>query len=57
MKIFVAKLGFKTTSDDLRALFERFGTVESAKVIMDKDTNRYKFYFFVVFDKDMYCFF
>lgn len=53
MKIFVAKLGFKTTSDDLRALFERFGTVESAKVIMDKDTNRSKCYGFVEMPNDM----
>ena len=47
MKIFVAKLGFKTTTDDLRQLFERFGTVDSCRVIMDRDTGRSKCYGFV----------
>ncbi len=47
MKIFVAKLGFYTKADDLLALFSKFGKVESAKVIMDRDTNRSKCYGFV----------
>ena len=47
MKIFVAKLAFKTTSEDLRALFEQYGTVESCKVIMDHETGRSKCYGFV----------
>jgi len=52
MKIFVAKLAFKTTSDDLRALFEQFGTVESCKVIMDHETGRSKCYGFVEMPND-----
>jgi RNA-binding proteins (RRM domain) len=52
MKIFVAKLGFKTTTEDLVALFEQFGIVESARVIMDKDTNRSKCYGFVEMPND-----
>ena len=47
MKIFVAKLAFKTTSDDLKTLFEQFGEVESCKVIMDHETGRSKCYGFV----------
>jgi RNA recognition motif-containing protein len=47
MKIFVAKLASKTTTDDLRALYEQFGTVESCKVIMDRETGRSKGYGFV----------
>lgn len=47
MKIFVAKLGFNTKAEDLVALFSKFGKVESAKVIMDRDTNRSKCYGFV----------
>lgn len=47
MKIFVAKLGFNTKAEDLVALFSKFGQVESAKVIMDRDTNRSKCYGFV----------
>ena len=52
MKIFVAKLAFKTTAEDLRALFEQFGTVESCKVIMDLETGRSKCYGFVKMPKD-----
>ena len=47
MKIFVAKLAFSTTTEDLRALFEQYGQVESCKVIMDHETGRSKCYGFV----------
>lgn len=47
MKIFVASLGFYTKSEDLVALFSKFGKVEHAKVIMDRETNRSKCYGFV----------
>ena len=52
MKIFVAKLGFYTKADDLVALFSKFGKVDSAKVIMDRDTNRSKCYGFVEMPND-----
>ena len=52
MKIFVAKLGFYTKAEDLIALFSKFGKVESAKVIMDRDTNRSKCYGFVEMPND-----
>ena len=52
MKIFVAKLAFKTTAEDLRALFEQFGEVESCKVIMDHETGRSKCYGFVEMPND-----
>ena len=45
--IFVAKLNFATSSDDLRATFEQFGTVSSAKVIMDHVTGKSRGYGFV----------
>ena len=47
MKIFIAKLSTKTTVDDVKRLFERFGTVSSCKVIMDHETKRSKCYGFV----------
>jgi cold-inducible RNA-binding protein len=47
MNIFVAKLDFQTTSEDLQSLFEQFGEVESAKVIMDKETGRSRGFAFV----------
>ncbi len=52
MNIFVAKLNFKTTSEDIQALFEQFGTVSSAKVIIDKLTNRSKGFGFVEMPDD-----
>jgi len=52
MKIFVAKLAFKTTAEDLRALYEQFGEVESCKVIMDHETGRSKCYGFVEMPND-----
>ena len=47
MKIFIAKLSPRTTVDDVKRLFERFGTVSSCKVIMDHETNRSKCYGFI----------
>ena len=38
------------TEDDLRELFERHGTVESVKVITDRDTGRAKGFGFVEMD-------
>ncbi len=56
MKIFIAKLSSRTTADDVKRLFERFGTVSSCKVIMDHETNRSKCYGFVEMphDKEAY---
>lgn len=48
MNIFVAKLPFSVTSDELKDLFETYGAVVSAKVIVDKNNNnRSKGYGFV----------
>ena len=52
MNIFVAKLNFQTQEDDLRELFEEFGTVDSVKIIMDRDTGRSKGYGFVEMPDD-----
>jgi RNA recognition motif-containing protein len=46
-KLFVGKLSFDTTNDSLQALFAQYGTVASAQVIMDRDTNRSKGFGFV----------
>ncbi len=47
MNIFVAKLSPRMTDDTLESLFSKFGDVESAKVIMDRETGRSKCYGFV----------
>ncbi len=52
MNIFVAKLDFNTQSDDLNDAFTRYGTVTSAKVIMDKMTGRSKGFGFVEMAND-----
>ena len=52
MKIFIAKLPPRTTVDDVRHLFERFGTVSSCKVIMDHETKRSKCYGFIEMPND-----
>lgn len=47
MNIFVAKLSFNTDDDSLREAFEAYGSVDSAKVIMDNYTGRSKGFGFV----------
>ena len=39
-KLYVGNLSYDTTDSDLRELFEEHGTVESAQVIMDRDSGR-----------------
>ena len=52
MNIFVAKLNYDTSEDTLRDVFEVFGEVDSAKVIMDRDTGRSKGFGFVEMEND-----
>jgi hypothetical protein len=52
MNIFVAKLNFSTTTEDLQSLFEQFGTVDSAKVIVDHETGKSKGFGFVEMNSD-----
>ena len=47
MNIFVAKLSPETTGEDLRTLFEQFGSVEMAKVIFDHETGNSRGFGFV----------
>lgn len=46
-KIFVGNLSWKTTEDQLKAHFEVYGQVESAKIVTDKTTGRSKGFGFV----------
>jgi len=45
--IFVGNLNFQTTQDDLRAVFEPYGTVENVNVITDRDTGQARGFAFV----------
>lgn len=46
-KLYVGNLSFDTTEDSLRSLFAQHGTVESAKLISDRDTGRPRGFGFV----------
>src|SRR5205814_2685951 len=46
-KLYVGNLAYGISSSDLQAMFEPFGTVESAQVIVDRDTGRSKGFGFV----------
>jgi RNA recognition motif-containing protein len=45
--LYVGNLGYGVTNDDLSKMFAPHGTVESAQVIMDRDTGRSKGFGFV----------
>jgi RNA recognition motif-containing protein len=47
VNIYVGNLNFRTNDDSLRDAFERFGEVSSARVIMDRETNRSRGFGFV----------
>jgi len=47
MNIYVANIAYSAQDQDLRELFEAFGEVTSAKIIMDKATNRSRGFGFV----------
>jgi len=51
-KLFVGSLAYSATDDDLAAFFGTVGTVASAKVIVDRDTNRSKGFGFVEMSTD-----
>lgn len=46
-KIYVGNLGYGVTNETLTDKFAQFGNVESAKIIIDRDTNRSKGFGFV----------
>jgi RNA recognition motif-containing protein len=46
-KLYVGNLSFDATEDSLRALFAQHGTVDSAKLISDRDTGRPRGFGFV----------
>lgn len=52
MNIYVSNLSFAVTDEDLRGFFVDYGEVTSAKVIMDKFTNRSRGFAFVEMPDD-----
>src|SRR5271166_2827324 len=51
-KLYVGNLTYDVTDGDLSKLFEAHGTVESAQVVMDRDTGRSKGFGFVEMKTD-----
>ena len=47
MQIFVGNFTFTTTEAELRHLFEPYGTVETARIVTDRDTGRPRGFGFV----------
>ncbi len=51
-KLYVGNLGYDVASADLEQLFAAHGTVDSANVIMDRDSGRSKGFGFVEMSSD-----
>lgn len=51
-KLFVGSLAYSVTDQELEEFFAAVGTVNSAKVIIDRDTNRSKGFGFVEMNSD-----
>ncbi len=51
-KLYVGNLPYKVSDSDLQQMFEAHGTVQSAQVIMDRDTGRSKGFGFVEMGSD-----
>jgi cold-inducible RNA-binding protein len=51
-RIYVGNLSYQTTENDLSALFEQCGQVESVNIITDRDTGRSKGFAFVEMAND-----
>ena len=47
MNIYVTNIPFKATDNDLKELFQQHGEVTSAKIIIDKETQRSRGFGFV----------
>ncbi|MBC7958105.1 MAG: RNA-binding protein, partial [Cytophagales bacterium] len=51
-KLYVGNLAYSVRDEDLQQAFAQFGTVSSAKVMMDRDTGRSKGFGFVEMAND-----
>jgi RNA recognition motif-containing protein len=51
-KLYVGNLSYDTSDSKLQEMFEEYGAVQSAQVIMDRDTGRSKGFGFVEMSSD-----
>jgi RNA recognition motif-containing protein len=52
MNIYVGNLSFRTDDQELNEVFSEFGDVASAKVVIDRETDRSRGFGFVEMDND-----
>ena len=52
MNIFVGNLAFSASEDSVREMFERFGEVESVRIMTDRETGRSRGFAFVQMNDD-----
>jgi RNA recognition motif-containing protein len=52
MNIYVSNLSFHTGETELKDLFSKFGTVTSAKIILDRESNKSRGFAFVEMPSD-----
>jgi len=52
MNIYVSNLSFQIDDEDLRGFFEEFGTVDSAKIVFDRETRKSRGFGFVEMSDD-----
>ncbi len=50
--IYAGNLPFSVSEDDIRAMFEAYGTVVSVKMITDRDTGRFRGFGFIEMEDD-----
>ena len=51
-KLYVGNLSYGMSDSDLQRLFEEYGTVESAQIVMDRESGRSKGFGFVEMSND-----
>lgn len=51
-KLYVGKLSYDTSEDELKKAFEEHGTVVSCQIIMDRDSGQSKGFAFVEMEED-----
>ncbi len=51
-KLYVGNLPYQTTEEEIQEMFEQYGTVESVKLIVDRETGKKKGYGFLEMDDE-----
>ena len=51
-RLYVGNLPFSATEDEIRTMFGQFGTVETAELVMDRDSGRPRGFAFVQMDAE-----